>query len=181
MSLEANPWHTERSRLVYDNPWIRVTEHAVRTPAGTSSIYGVVSPKNLAIGILPVDPQGYTWLVGQWRYPLGLYSWEIPEGGCPLGSDPLETAQRELAEETGLRAGKWALLQTLHLSNSISDETAYLYLAQDLRPGTAHPEETEVLQLRHLPLAEAYQWVREGRITDALSVIALQTAELRGL
>jgi 8-oxo-dGTP pyrophosphatase MutT (NUDIX family) len=176
-----NPWTTLSQSLRYDNPWIAVTEHQVRNPAGNPGIYGVVHYKHLAIGILPLDEQLNTWLVGQWRYPLGAYSWEIPEGGGKAGIDPLLSAQRELLEETGLTAQRWEVLLHLHLSNSVSDEAGVVFLARGLTMGTAMPEETEVLRLRHLPLSEAYQMVQQGEITDTVSIVALQQAWIRHL
>ncbi len=173
MNPEANPWTTLAAREIYDNPWIRVTEHDVLNPAGRPGIYGVVKFKNRAIGIIPVDDEGYTWLVGQYRFPLGAYSWEIPEGGGPLDEDPLTAARRELAEETGLTAARWELLLEMHLSNSVSDEHALIYLARDLTPGPADPDETEQLTVRRLPLDEAVEMVLRGEITDAMSVAGL--------
>ncbi len=171
---DENPWTTHSTHTVYDNPWIRVTESEVTTPAGSPGIYGVVHFKNRAIGVVPVDEEGHTWLVGQYRYPLGTYEWEIPEGGCPEGEAPLEAARRELLEETGLVAGHYrVLLENLALSNSVSDERVTIYLATDLVQDTPCPEDTEVLRLRRLPLTEAIAMARSGQITDAVSVIAL--------
>ncbi len=169
----SNPWITKEIRQVYDNPWICVTHREVLTPAGNAGIYGVVHFKHLAVGIVPVDDEGHTWLVGQYRYTLDQYSWEIPEGGGRFEESPLATAQRELLEETGLRAHRWTLLLQLHLSNSVTDERAVAFLAQKLEIGKAQPEETEQLQVRRLPLAEAIDMVFDGKITDALSVAAL--------
>ncbi|WP_374449953.1 NUDIX domain-containing protein [Stella sp.] len=176
---DANPWTVRRAEVRYDNRWIRVTHHEVLTPAGTPGIYGTVHFKNLAIGVVPVDDQGHTWLVGQYRFPLGTYSWEIPEGGGPHGVPPLESAARELAEETGLVAAGWLPLLEMDLSNSVSDERAIAYLAWDLTQGAAEPEPTEQLRLRRLPLGAAFGLVRDGSIRDALSVAALQALELR--
>lgn len=177
--VPENPWKKLHSDTVYQNPWIAVEEHQVLTPAGKPGIYGVVRPQNLAIGIVPLDEALHTWLVGQWRYPLQRYSWEIPEGGCPVGMLPQEAAEKELAEETGLRAARWTHLLELHLSNSFSDETGHLFLAQQLSQGPSAPEETEVLALRRLPLKEAVALTQNGEITDALSVIALQHIWIR--
>ena len=164
---------------MYRNPWIRVTHRDVTNPSGNPGIYGVVHFQNLAIGIVPVDGRGYTWLVGQYRYALGTYSWEIPEGGCPLGTDPLEGAQRELLEETGLRARNWeVLLPEFHVSNSVTDERGMAFLATDLEEGTAQPEETELLQLRQVPLEEAIRMVLEGKIQDLVSVASLLKAKV---
>ncbi|HMY72881.1 MAG TPA: NUDIX hydrolase [Blastocatellia bacterium] len=170
----SNPWQTVDSRMVYENPWIRVRHEDVIRPDGQPGIYGVVHYRNLAIGVLPIDDEGFTYLVGQYRYTLNLYSWEIPEGGCPEGEAPLEAAQRELLEETGLVAAEWKELGRAHLSNSVSDELAIYCLATDLTQREAEPEGTEKLELMRVPFAEALQMVREGKITDALSVIAIQ-------
>jgi len=170
---EHNPWTTIESRKIYDNNWIGLTEHQVINPSGGKGIYGEVHFKNLAIGILPLDEELNTWLVGQYRFPLKAYSWEIPEGGGPLGSDPLDSAKRELLEETGLSATDWVELQRMHLSNSVSNELAIIYIARGLSMGIAEPEETEELQLRKLPFQEAYEMVLNGEITDSMSVAAI--------
>lgn len=170
----SNPWQTVSSRVVYDNPWIRVRQDEVIRPDGLPGIYGVVHYRNLAIGVLPIDDEGFTCLVGQYRYTLDIYSWEIPEGGCPEGEEPLDAARRELLEETGLVAAEWKQLGTAHLSNSVSDEAAIYYLATKLTQREAQPEGTEKLELMRVPFAEALQMVREGKITDALSVMAIQ-------
>ena len=170
---ELNTWTTLNSELKFETPWIKVTKYDVLNPAGKPGLYGVVSFKNIAIGVLPLDKDRNTWLVGQWRYPLGEYSWEIPEGGGPHGVDPLESARRELKEETGLIAGKYTELGRLHTSNSVCDEYGLLYLAQDLEHGESEPEESEDLQIKKVPFEEAYQMVMDGRITDSLSMVAI--------
>jgi len=173
MTEEGNPWQTLRSKEVYENPWIRVVENQVIHPGGSEGIYGVVHFKNLATGVVPLDEDNNTWLVGQYRYPLEQYSWEIPEGGGEEGSDPLQAVQRELREETGITAKEWTLIQVMHLSNSVSDEVAYLYVARDLAFGTPAPEESEELALRKVPFAEVLRMVLEGEITDAMTVTAI--------
>ncbi len=168
-----NPWKTLSIKPVYDNPWISVTHREVTNPSGKPGIYGLVHFKNLAIGVVPLDNEGNVWLVGQFRYPLGRYSWEIPEGGCPLGQDPLEAGKRELREETGIIAGHWEKLLDLHLSNSVTDETGVVYLARNLTFGKADPEDTEDLAIKRLPLSEAVDMVNRGEITDVITVAAL--------
>ena len=172
-----NTWQTRSVEERYRNDWIAVEHHEVATPAGGSGIYGVVRFANVAVGVVPLDAAGYTTLVGQWRYPLARYSWEIPEGGAPRGEDPLAAARRELAEETGLSAARYTKLLDLDVSNSVTDEEGVVYLAEGLTRGEANPEETEDLRLWRLPLADALALVERGRIRDALSVISLLAAE----
>ena len=170
IDIHQNPWKTTDSREVYDNPWINVREDKVLNPAGKPGIYGVVSFKNFAIGIIPIDKEGNTWLVGQYRYSLEEWSWEIPMGGGPKGIDMLESAKRELKEETGYTAAQWTNIMTIHTSNSVTDELGVVYLAEDLTAGEKEPEETEQLIVKKLPLKEAIDWVMEGKITDSISV-----------
>jgi len=169
----SNPWKTLRSRLVYENPWIRVREDDVVRPDGSPGIYGVVEFKNQAVGVLPVDADGSVWLVGQYRYPLHAYSWEIPEGGSPGSEAPEDTALRELKEETGLEAGRLELIRSAHLSNSVCDEVAYIFRASELTHGESMPEGTERLHAKRVPWAEAWAMLERGEITDSMSVIAL--------
>ena len=148
------------------------------TPAGTDGIYGVVRFANVAVGVVTLDAQGHTHLIGQWRYPLDLYSWEIPEGGAPHGEDTLAAAKRELVEETGMRAGRWTLIcPRLHLSNSVTDERGIVYLAEELTAGDPSPEDTEQLALLRVPLADAVAMALDGRITDTLAVVGLLAAD----
>jgi 8-oxo-dGTP pyrophosphatase MutT (NUDIX family) len=159
---------------VYRNPWIRVREDRVRNPGGGEGIYGVVEYRNRAVGVIPIDDDGFTWLVGQYRYTQDSYEWEIPEGGCPPGESPEACARRELREETGLVADEITpLLLGLQLSNSVSDERADLFVAGGLTQADADPEETEALTVWRLPLSEAIEMACDGRIRDAMSVIGL--------
>lgn len=169
----SKSWKTQREQVVYDNAWITVRHADVIAPTGHEGIYGTVHYKHFALGILPLDKEYNTWLVGQYRYPLRSYSWEIPEGGGKVDAEPLPAAQRELAEEVGLTASHWRELQRVHLSNSVSDELGIIYLATGLEHTAAMPDETEVLTIRKLPLAEAYRMVENGEITDTMSVIAI--------
>lgn len=178
---ETDPWTTMDVRVAFETPWIRVEDHRVLNPVGRSCSYGVVRFKNVAVGVLPIDGEGCTYLVGQWRYPLGRYSWEIPEGGCPLGEDPQAAARRELREETGLEASRWETLFEVDMSNSVTDERAVVFLARELQLGKSEPEETEVLKVRRVPLREAFAMVHRGEIRDSLSVSALLRAELMQL
>lgn len=177
-----NPWTTLSSQEVYSNKWISLEEHRVINPAGGQGIYGKVHFKNKAIGIVALDEQGNTWLVGQYRYTLNEYSWEIPEGGGPLGNPPLESAQRELKEETGITAKKWQLLMRFHTSNSVTDEEGFVFLAEELTFGKPQLEETEAdLVLKKLPFRKALEMVMNGEITDSMSVAGiLKIARLKG-
>ncbi len=160
-------------KVAYENPWIKVSHEEVLQPDGNPGIYGKIHFKNIAIGIVPISQDGYTWLVGQHRYPLNEYSWEIPEGGGPHNVDPLVSAQRELLEETGLVAQDWTFIQKLHISNSVSDEYALIYAAENLSQETPCPEGTEELIIKKVPLSEAIEMALDGRITDSMSVAAL--------
>jgi 8-oxo-dGTP pyrophosphatase MutT (NUDIX family) len=178
MENETNPWRVLSQKEVYDNPWIQVTEYEVINPGGGRGIYGKIHFKHVAVGILPLDDSLHTWLVGQYRFTLDRYSWEIPEGGSLDGEETLDSARRELMEETGLEARDWSPLLTMHLSNSVSDEESVIYLARQLSQGTARPEETEQLRVRKISLDEAYQMVERGEITDSMTVAALIQAKL---
>lgn len=178
MNEHKNPWKTLSAEEKYDNAWINVTEYQVINPNGGKGIYGKVHFKNYAIGIIPIDEEGNIWLVGQYRYPLNQYSWEIPEGGGKIGLDPLESAKRELLEETGLKAKSWTKIQELHLSNSVSDELGFIYLAKELTQEAPQPEETEQLSLKKLPFEEVYKMVLNGEITDSLTVAGILKTKL---
>ena len=173
METNVNPWQTRSRKQVYDNAWIRVHEDQVTNPRGGTGIYGWVHFKNKAIGIVPVDEQLNTWLVGQYRYTLNEYSWEIPMGGGSNELDPLESARRELKEETGLTAERWENIMRIHTSNSVTDEEGFIFLAQELTAGETEFDETEDLRVRKLPLAEALQLVLDQEITDAISISGL--------
>jgi len=175
------PWKTLKTEVGYESPWIRVDHSEVLNPAGNPGTYSVVHFKNLAIGIIPIDENGYTWLVGQYRYPLKEYSWEIPEGGGDPNLDPIDSAKRELLEETGIKANNWKLISKMHLSNSASDELALIYLATDLSFHEAEPEETEELEIKKIHLSEFFKLVNSNEITDSLTVAAAQKIELMQL
>jgi 8-oxo-dGTP pyrophosphatase MutT (NUDIX family) len=175
---QTNPWKTKSTRPIYENPWISIREDQVVRPNGSEGIYGVVSLRNRAVGVVPLHDDGTITLVGQWRYTMEEYSWEIPEGGCPEGESPTECALRELREETGLVASSIEQLGgELHLSNSVTDERGYLFVARGLTQSEAAPEETEELHVRRVPLAEVVEMVAKGEISDALTVMAVLLLE----
>ncbi len=176
-----NPWITKNSSEIYQNSWIRVDEHEIINPAGKDGIYGTVHFKNKALAIIPIDQDGNTWLVGQFRYPLNQYSWEVPMGGGSIGKDLLESAKRELKEETGLTAKKWTEIMRIHTSNSVTDEEGIVYLAEDLTHGETEFEETEVLEIRKLPFSDVLKMVMDGSITDGISIAGvLKAARILG-
>ncbi len=171
--MSKNPWKTLNQRSIYRNPWIELEEHEVINPAGNFNLYGKVCFKNQAVGVIPLDEYGNTWLVRQHRYTLGFDTWEIPEGGSPEGEAPEVTAVRELEEETGLIAAHTELLLKIHTSNSVTDEEGFVYLARDLSQGTVSLEETEDITTRKLPLEDAIAMAVAGEITDSLSLAGL--------
>lgn len=173
-----NPWVRRTRSTAYENNFITVYHDEVTQPNGDPGYYGVVHFRNRAIGIVALDEQDRILLVGQFRYPLDAYSWEIVEGGGPMGEDPLEAAQRELKEETGFTAREWQLIARAHLSNSVTDEEALMFMATGLDSGTPEPEGTEKLNVQRVPFEEALQQVLDGRITDSMSVIAIQRLAL---
>ena len=166
-------WHRLSRRVAYENQWITVWHDDVVRPDGEPGIYGVVHFHGLAVGVVAIDERDRVALVGQHRYSLDSYSWEIPEGGVPSPEDALTGAKRELQEETGLVAANWQEIGRLHLSNSVTDEAAIAYLATGLTAGRASPDGTEQLVLRWVPFEEALAMALDGRITDALSVMPL--------
>lgn len=176
--MQENPWLVKSQKEIYTNTWITLTEFDVVNPSGKKGIYGKVHFKNIAVGVIVLDEDQNTYLVGQYRFPLEAYSWEIPEGGAALGTDPMEEAKRELMEETGLVADKWELLLKMHLSNSVSDELALIYLARGLTQHEAAPEETEILEVKKLPFIDVWKMVENGIITDSMSVAAILKLKL---
>lgn len=173
MKSRRNPWQTVQQKNVYENPWIRIEHHDVINPAGKPGIYGKVCFKSRAVGIIPVDEQGNTWLVGQYRYTLDKWLWEIPMGGAPLHEDPLQTAHRELREETGFSAASMQPIMFLHTSKSVTDEEGYVYLATGLVAGETEFEDVEEIEIQKLPLREAIAMAQDGRITDIISIAGL--------
>ncbi|MBB5518799.1 NUDIX domain-containing protein [Amphiplicatus metriothermophilus] len=177
----VGPWTVLSERIVYDNPWISVVDHAVEHPNGAAGQYGVVRFKNVAVGVLPVDEEGCVWLVGQHRFPHDAYSWELPEGGGPHHESAIETARRELAEETGLTAERWLELAAFDISNSVTDEKAVCFLAWGLHPGEAAPEASEALSIRRIRFPALIEEVLGGQIRDSLTIVMALTAYAKAL
>ena len=178
MNEHHNPWQIVDQQEVYNNNWITVTHYNVINPSGNKGIYGKVHMRNVAIGIVPLDEKMNTYLVGQYRFVLNEYSWEIPEGGAPLNDEPLASAQRELLEETGLKAQEWTQIQEMTLSNSVTDERCIIFLARDLSQHSAMPEETEQLTVKKISFDEVYKMVQTGNIADAVTVAAILKVKL---
>lgn len=171
--METNPWKTLSSKQVYKNPWISVREDQVITPNGKPGIYGVVESK-VATGVVALDDDNNIILVGQYRYPTKVYSWELPEGGAEPSESPLVAIKRELKEEAGISAKNWEPLgDEIHLSNCFTAERAFLFLARNLTQTESSPDETEQLQVKKIPIKEALQMVLNGKIYDALTIIGI--------
>ena len=175
---EKNNWKKINSKIAYENPWIEVQHHNVINPSGGEGIYGQVNFKNIAIGIVPIDENNDTWLVGQFRFPLEEYSWEIPEGGCPFSEEPLKAGKRELLEETGITAEKWTMISKIHTSNSVCNEVGFIFMAENLKFSESEPEETEDLQIKKVSLKEALKMVMENKITDSISIAGILKAAI---
>lgn len=173
---DGDPWVVKGVARPFENYWFRIDAHDVIHPGGAPGTYGVIRIRRVAVGVLPIDDDGFVHLVGQWRFPLGRYSWEMPEGGAEPGEDALACARRELAEETGLAAASLEKILEMDLSNSLTDERAVIFLARDLTQGPAAPEPTEVLRRRRAPFLDVLARVVDGRIRDSMSVAAVLAA-----
>jgi ADP-ribose pyrophosphatase len=178
-TTESNPWRRLSRRVAYENPWIEILHDDVIRPDGNPGIYGVVHFRHLAIGVVPLDTvRDEVLLVGQFRYTLDHYSWEVPEGGGDFDENPEAAARRELVEETGYRGGKWRELCRAELSNSVTDEVTIMFVATELEAGEASPEGTEQIQMRWVPFDEAMAMIRRGEIADAMTILGLQQLAL---
>jgi len=171
--MTENPWKRLGSRLIHQNPWFSVRQDDVIRPDQAQGTYSVVTSERAAVAIVPLWEDRTLTLVGQYRYPIDVYSWELPEGGGPLEGDPLDIAKRELREETGIQAASWQPLGRCYLSNCFLDERCHFFLAQNLRPGEAQPDGNEALVTRHVSLDETMQMAADGRITDAITIVGL--------
>ncbi len=174
MEIDSNPWQILKKETTYENNWVKVIHHEVLKPNQEPGVYGVVDFKNIAVGIIPLDEFGYTWLVGQYRFPIQEYSWEIPEGGCLKGHEaPIDAARRELLEEVGLIAHNWSEMGTIHTSNSVCNEVGYYFLAENLTHVESSPEDTEILKIQRVHLKKAVEMVLNNEITDSISIAAI--------
>ena len=171
--VAVGPWMRLARRSAYANPWLEVLHDDVLRPDGSPGIYGVVHLRNAAVGVVVLDDDDRVLLVGQYRYTLDEYSWEIPEGGVPFDEDLVDGARRELREETGFEAAEWRLLFRFALSNSVTDEVGAIFLATGLTPGVATPEPSEELAVRWVALDEALAMIDSGELTDLMSVAGL--------
>lgn len=176
--VKRGPWTMIKEEVRYNSPWIEVSQHEVIDPGGSSGIYGVVHFRNIAIGVIPMDEAGNTWIVGQYRYPVQAYSWEIVEGGGSRDIDPIISARRELREEAGIEASQWDEILRMDLSNSASDERAIIYLARGLSFVPAEPDHNEELELKKLPFEDLYAMVLRGDLVDSLTVAAVLKLKL---
>ena len=164
------PWLDRGATAVFENPWMRLTRHPATAPTGLESDYVVMRPKNLSVGVLPVHEDGTVTLVGQQRFALMNWSWEMPEGGAPFDEDPIEGARRELAEEAGLQAEHWREALKAEMSNSITDERAMAWIAWGLTPVPAAPDPTEVIRVARVPFGDLLREVGRGAVRDMFTV-----------
>jgi 8-oxo-dGTP pyrophosphatase MutT (NUDIX family) len=178
LAEHVGPWTRRSRRIAYHNPWITVWHDEVARPDGSPGIYGVVHFAILAAGAVVLDDDDRVLLVGQHRYTLDAYSWEIPEGGVPEGEPALDGARREVREETGVQADGWREIVRFHLSNSITDEAGVIFAAHATSHGVASPEPSEELAIRWVPFDEALAMTADGRITDAITIMGLQRIAL---
>ena len=172
----GTPWRDHGGRTVFDNPWMTVTEHAATAPTGEPATYGKIHFKNLALAVLPLHEDGTVTLVGQHRFAMMDYAWEIPEGGGPLDVDPLESIRRELREEAGLEAADWREILRFQISNSLTDERGIGWLAMGFTPAEQDPDDTEAIALARVPFREALDAVVNGWIEDGMSMAMLLRA-----
>ena len=179
MTAPSAGWRILSARTVFDTPWICVREYDAKAPTGADARYGLVHFKNHAVGILPIEPDGTTWMVGQSRFTTGRYGWELPEGGAPEMADPFETAVRELSEEAGLKAENWMpVIENLHLSNSVTDERAFAWICWGLSECSEHaPDDVEDLAIERMPLGQAVQMAVNGDVKDAFTLAMLLKAD----
>ena len=167
------PWKTLSSRIAYQNAWLRVREDRVIRPDGGEGIYGVVEIRP-SVGIVAIDDEDRIILVGQWRYTVDRYTWEIPRGGSAEGeTDMLAVAQRELAEEAGIAAQSWQPIGTVDVCNGVTTDVQHLFLATGLREVQAHQDAVEEIEMRRVPFAEAVDMVMRGEIAEVCSVAAI--------
>lgn len=175
-----NPWVILSESIEFENPWLKLTNYKTQNPKGDPADYGVVHFKNRAVGVIPYA-DGYVWMVGQTRFALGQYSWEIPEGGCPEGESLIETAHRELKEETGITAAQMQPLLKLHTSNSVTDEYGEIFLATDLTFGPAQHEDSEDITVEKFTLDALCAFIDQGEITDLMTIAAIHKLKLMQL
>jgi ADP-ribose pyrophosphatase len=175
---ERGPWKVLSKKKIYESPWVMLEHHDIIHPGNEQGIYSVIHFQNRAMGVIPLDENYNTWIVGQYRYPINRYSWEIPEGGVPFHEEPLKGIQRELLEETGITATSWQHILTMHLSNSSTDEIGLIYVARDLSFQSSNPDSDEELVVRKLPFEELYQMVINGEVTDSMAVAGVLRVKL---
>ena len=163
-------WKSDGDETLFENPWLALTAHPATAPTGAAATYVVMRPKNLSVGVLPIHSDGTVTLVGQARFALANYSWEMPEGGAPFDEDPLAGAKRELAEEAGLAAKSWREVLRMEMSNSITDERAIAWLAWDLTEVAKDPDPTEVIELARVPFMTLMREIDRGAVRDTFTV-----------
>ena len=170
------PWKDAGHSVFFENPWMKLTRHDATAPTGHPADYVVMRPQNMSVGVLPLHADGTVTLVGQQRFALMNWSWEMPEGGAPYGEDPLEGAKRELAEEAGLAASQWRLAYRAEMSNSITDERAIAWLAWDFTEVPVAPDETEIIRVIRVPFGDLLREIGRGSIRDMFTLATVLRA-----
>lgn len=178
MEKNKNPWKTLNSKQIYESPWISLQVDEVINPAGKPSTYSITKFKKLAIGVIPIDKDGNTYLVGQWRYPFNKYTWEIPEGGGSFEVEPVESAKRELLEETGITATNWEKILEMDMSNYATNEVAHIFVATNLSFQPPQPDEDEEIEVKKVPIEKVFEMVMKGELTDSLTVAGIMKWKL---
>ena len=177
--MKPKPWKTLSTKMIYENPWMRLREDIAELPNGRTTIYGVVVFGD-CVGVLPFVDEDHVMLVRQYRYVQGeAHRWEMPTGGLKEGETLEQAAQRELAEEAGYYAGRLIHVSSYYTSKCICDETAHLYIGAELTPAEVMPDDTEFLERRIFSFDEALRMVLEGEIMDSMSVMGLLLAARR--
>ena len=176
--LSETPWKTLSTNPIYRNRWLSLREDLVELPDGRTTIYGVVTCGQ-CVGILPFLDPDTVLLIRQYRYVARRMTWEMPTGGVHAGESLEEAAQRELSEEIGYRAGRLIPVSTYHTSKSVMDETAHLFLGEEMVKLALPPDETEFIEFRPFPFQEVLRMVLSGEILDSMTIIAVLLAARR--
>lgn len=174
----TNPWKTKQSSLVYETAWVKVMKNDVISPRGKDCVYSYVDKAD-SVGAVVVNANNEIYLVGQYRYPMDEFTWEIIEGGIEEGESPLEAVKREIKEEAGLKASNHNLiLEDFHIANGLTNERGNIFLVTDIiEEGAQSLDPTEKIVIKKVPFDEAVQMVYKGEIKDSYSIVGILLAK----